>query len=774
MLLVLAVAVLCSAPDGGGKYGRWIDDLGHDDPAVREAASCSLRSAGRAAWAELDLAARTHPDLETRSRCHDLLVSIHLRRRLPWRVLDEFPQAVATLQNGPSSERIALIRILARAYEETVDLLLELVQDPDPEVVLTACEYLQERRNTDWTPRLLELYAREECPRANRAYELLTMASGRVSPQELERLFTISGPRGRSRLLQLALNATLPLQVSAGCLRGLLESREAATQHLALSWLRERACPGVLPWVEPLLSDPDPGLVADALSTLRTCGWRPPAGSIQALLGHDDPAVREEAIQACLTFEEHGCVDRLRLLLEDSTMSVRQSAITALARLGGPPALEDMWRVFLRDSGESRETAAEILKRSPEWSMARLRPLLKEEDPDRRLRAYELWSRIESIRVLTPLAADREETVRRWALQEVLRRQEAAGAADVIELFARDASDAIRFDALRTLVRLDHRTYAAGLEGFLASREYSLRFDAAEVLLGLRDDRAMLLARKLVEEPDAPLRRLGYFALADKNDRSAADRAIQELNDPDGRLGGAAAKYLRQLLTGQHDDRLLLRLGEGLEGWNGEALELAFNLVMEYGDPNSAVHVRKLISSGRAPRPDRAVRALADWAGDAGVGELAALLGENVTLNESVYSRLRDVRRRYPESGRKDLEASFARLFASCDRRVRRGAVQAASDLGLPLGGLAQLVNDPEASVRCGAIGAARVLSLANAASVIEGKLDDDDPDVRVAAAQSLAALKPAARGVVERACAGEDCAWARRRIEAALATQPK
>src|SRR2546428_595607 len=113
MWAVLAVAVLMSALHGGGKYGRWIDDLGRDDP--------------------------------------------------------------------------------------------------DPEVVLAAAESPQERRNTDWAPRLLEIYAREDCPRATRMYELLTMASGRLASADLHRLFADAGPRGRNRILQLALNATLPL-----------------------------------------------------------------------------------------------------------------------------------------------------------------------------------------------------------------------------------------------------------------------------------------------------------------------------------------------------------------------------------------------------------------------------------------------------------------------------------------------------------------------------------------------------------------------------------
>ncbi|MBI3857098.1 MAG: hypothetical protein HY293_15540, partial [Planctomycetes bacterium] len=96
------------------------------------------------------------------------------------------------------------------------------------------------------------------------------------------------------------------------------------------------------------------------------------------------------------------------------------------------------------------------------------------------------------------------------------------------------------------------------------------------------------------------------------------------------------------------------------------------------------------------------------------------------------------------------------------------------SDLGLPLEGVVALVDDREPSVRCGAMAAARALSLVAASDSIEAKIDDDDPDVRVAAALALAALKPAARPAVERAVATEDCAWAKRKMETALAPLAK
>src|SRR6187549_4258705 len=135
MMSMLAVAVLSAFQTEGGKFGRWIEDLGQDDPAVRAEASLHLGAAGRGAWPALEAASSRHPDLETRSRCKDLLDRARLRRRLPWRVLDEAPDAVGILRSGSASERIALLRILARTYEESSDLILDMVQDPDPEVV---------------------------------------------------------------------------------------------------------------------------------------------------------------------------------------------------------------------------------------------------------------------------------------------------------------------------------------------------------------------------------------------------------------------------------------------------------------------------------------------------------------------------------------------------------------------------------------------------------------------------------------------------------------
>src|SRR5258708_23542238 len=113
MLVRLTVAVLCSLHPEVGQVGRWIEDLGHDNPVVRDRASLQLRAAGRAAWPDLEAASRLHPDLEIRSRCAHLLETSRPPRRLPWRALPDAPHAVPLPRGGTTCEPAALIRILA-------------------------------------------------------------------------------------------------------------------------------------------------------------------------------------------------------------------------------------------------------------------------------------------------------------------------------------------------------------------------------------------------------------------------------------------------------------------------------------------------------------------------------------------------------------------------------------------------------------------------------------------------------------------------------------
>jgi hypothetical protein len=60
-------------------------------------------------------------------------------------------------------------------------------------------------------------------------------------------------------------------------------------------------------------------------------------------------------------------------------------------------------------------------------------------------------------------------------------------------------------------------------------------------------------------------------------------------------------------------------------------------------------------------------------------------------------------------------------------------------------------------------------MGLTAAAGAVEARLEDEDPDVRIAAVAALLALRPSARPALEAVAAREECAWARRRMELAL-----
>ena len=287
MSAVLTVAVLAglALPAPGETYRRWIDDLADESPVVRDSAAARLRASGRDAWPDLETASRSHPDPECRARARDLLALSRRRRSLSHLVLEEHPFALQTLENGATVEKLRLIRTLGRNFDTCSEILLDLLRDPEPEVGIAASEVLQENRNFDWTPRLLEIFAREEVPRQARVFELIASAYARLQPGDLQRAYDGTGPRARVRFLQLALHANLPLAVPPDEVRSMLRHGDAAMRRAALSWVRDRGSAGNAPEVEPLLSAAEPAVVTDALSTLRQIRRRPDPAALAAQIG---------------------------------------------------------------------------------------------------------------------------------------------------------------------------------------------------------------------------------------------------------------------------------------------------------------------------------------------------------------------------------------------------------------------------------------------------------------------------------------------------------
>jgi HEAT repeat protein len=758
-----------AGPCGQDSPAGWIDRLADEDLRVRDEAAARLHAAGRVAWPELARAAGSHPDPEARARAADLLARARQRRRLSHRVLDAFPGAVDALVGGSAQERARLALALSGHLEEGHELILEFLRDPDDAVAVAAAEALYAHRLHDWMEPLLARFAAELSPCERRMGEMLAMAASRQPLADLQRTFDAAGPAGQRRLMGLALGSYLPLAVPPPRIREMLLSPDPDRRRTALQWMRDRGDRECVIEAAGLLHDEDPSVLPAALGTLRALRLRPDPARVATLLHHEDAAVRQEAAQAVAAFGERPLARALRGQLEDPVTAVRSTALRALWELDGAAALPDVLGVFLRDAGDPRNAAAAILGRHLEWALPRAKEHSRDVDPELRLRAYEILAAGPGTAPIIDASRDPDEAVRRWALERLARRMEDPGAMAAVEGLAADASDAIRLEAHGALARAGRREHVASIRGFLSNRHEAVRRAAAEYLIEEGSDAA--LAREGIGDPSPVIRSLSFECLTRLGDPAGVDAAIRSLPAPSRPLRIAAAAYLEMMLSRRDGAGLAAKLASALEGAEGDAAASLLALIIRHGDAACAAAVRRAVASGAAPRPERAVAALADWAGDRAAEELLPLLGADVSLNDAVFARARELRRRDAARIPPALEAALRKLLAHPDRDLRRSAVSAAEDLGLATDLLPGLIDDPEPSVRAAAVGACARLGRTSTARAIAARLDDEDPDVRITAATVLPRLDPGCRAAIEAALAAEVAGWARARLEGVLAS---
>lgn len=273
------------------------------------------------------------------------------------------------------------------------------------------------------------------------------------------------------------------------------------------------------------------------------------------------------------------------------------------------------------------------------------------------------------------------------------------------------------------------------------------------------------IARRHLEDPDPYLRRLALGALSDRNHFGETGRALDMLDTPEPRLRRAAANYISQAMANRKDPGVVQTLAGKLEGLDDDSFSLSFQVVTRYGDATSRPVVRRILITGRAGSHDRVLRSLADWSGNQASDELVSLLGDNASLNDSVFQQI-------PGRGAAGppLINRVRELLSHPRAAVRAGAVRAVGRLQLNdlTRDLSRLLSDEAPEVRHAAVGSCVELSLYS--DLLQAALDDEDPDVRERAAGALSRLRPGLRPVVQRAAENEDCAWVKRRIETLLA----
>ncbi|HEY7509281.1 MAG TPA: HEAT repeat domain-containing protein [Vicinamibacteria bacterium] len=427
----------------------------------------------------------------------------------------------------------------------------------------------------------------------------------------------------------------------------------------------------------------------------------------------------------------------------DPDPRARQTALDAVQRLGGDPALLAL-RAALRDtSADVRTTAVRGLgsRRDTPSFDAMLQLTRDREEPVRvaALQTIALFrDRAPAVRAAAvAMLADPSPTVRREGAS-VLGGLGPAPADPALLALLRDPEAGVRQAAAyslgRSFVEADRAVAERALSAALEDRSPLVREAAVFALAAVKGPLAERRLREALRDPSAAVRHTATERLGTLRSAAAVPSLIDMLKDPDVSVRQAAATALGRIGDPRATDPLLVALKDEnpfVRGAAEDALERvrsapSASLTAKLKDPSPRVRAE-------------AARKIGESGGASGVADLlAALADDDYAVRQAATESLQKLRD----------DASFGRVVAALshrDFRVRQGAAAALGVASRPaaqqqraLVALAPLLRDPSAAVRAQVVRAMSALGRRDDPDVLAAARDTD-ATVRLALAQSLA-----------------------------------
>jgi HEAT repeat protein/beta-lactamase regulating signal transducer with metallopeptidase domain len=400
-------------------------------------------------------------------------------------------------------------------------------------------------------------------------------------------------------------------------------------------------------------------------------------------------------------------VAALALALGDEDAGVRKTVVAALASLQDTAAVQALMQALREDSDpEVREAAAWALG---EIEDARAVPALgealqRDEVPAVRLMAAYALGEIEDPRGVEPLGAaigDSDPKVR-LAVIRALGEIESPDAIEPLSSALRDSDPEIREYAVWALGEIEDARAVPALADVLASdSEVAVRRKAAWALGEIEHGSAVDALAAALGDEDAEVRRVAIWALGEIEDPRAVEPLAGLLRDPDVEVRQQVARALGEI----EDSRAVDPLLEALRDSDARVRELVAWALGEIEDPRAGPGLAAALADA-----EPAVRRTAIWA----LGEI-----ELQSAPAALIEALRDE-----------------------DMRVRRLAVRALAEIEDPAAvpGLAEFFRaaDADAETRRLVIRALAEIHDPAAYQLLVEALNDEDPEIRRAAARAL------------------------------------
>jgi HEAT repeat protein len=393
--------------------------------------------------------------------------------------------------------------------------------------------------------------------------------------------------------------------------------------------------------------------------------------------------------------------------LDDDDIAMRRIVVESLGSLQDTTAVVALMRALRTDSDpEVREAAAYALGQIEDpRAVPALGEALRQDDVTAvRLMAVHALGDIEDPRAVEPLAAaigdpDREI---RLAVIQALGNIESPDAIDALSSALSDSDAEVREYVVWALGEIeDSRAVPALADVLTSDGEASVRLKAAWALGQIEHANGVDALARALDDQDAEVRQMAVWALGEIEDPRGVEPLIRVLSDPDVETRLLAIHALGQIESGRAVDPLI----EALRDSDSRVREAAIWALGQIEDPRAAPG-------------------------------LAAALGDSEAKV-----------RRYAAAALGDLDLSSAppeliNALQDDDLEVRRYAVHALGDIEDPAAvpGLAALFrsSDADADTRRAVIHALSDIEDPAAYQLLVEALDDEDPEIRRAAARAL------------------------------------
>jgi cyclophilin family peptidyl-prolyl cis-trans isomerase/HEAT repeat protein len=317
-----------------------------------------------------------------------------------------------------------------------------------------------------------------------------------------------------------------------------------------------RRSPEITAEVLAATADPDPAIAVLAYEALGKLADRSTSGQIVAGTHHDSSAVRAEAVTALFRLRfvplwrketeaapelPPEAVAALSEAMRDPASEVRRAAAHACSRYGEPEAVLDLSALLADGDDWTRLFAARALGRSKDVTAAEvLRRATRDASPAVRVEAVTALAALDQFEGLLPLAYDGTFVVRA-ALAQALGTAHDAESTEILWKLENDRSMSVRTAAIVSLGRRLGPAYGERILELFTESDWRLRVAAAHA---------------------------AAFAGA-----AAAGWLVTALGDADGRVQVAALSSLGELKQGR--EAILGALDSPDLALRGTAVELA-------------------------------------------------------------------------------------------------------------------------------------------------------------------------------------------------------